>query len=147
MRERHQVVQAALDQVRTLRKTEFRGEDDQVLTLLHSYSGDASPANSLWADLPTAAAVEDIADLLSLWLWRTDDNGAQIMRAVENWITEHNDPKKIEVSLSLEAYPFIDDLSRIEALERVKVVFPEFSPRCQEIIDQSKNWMNNRAAR
>jgi hypothetical protein len=146
MKDRCLLVQAALNQVQKLRETDFRGNDDLACALLRAYPAGESIANSLWAELPADAASADIADLLSLWIWRTDDNGAAIMRAVESWITEHIDPKRVEVALSLEGYPFIDDQVRIHALHQLEEVFPQFAPRCQEIIEQTRTWMKNRAS-
>jgi hypothetical protein len=146
MKDRCLLVQAALNQVKKLRETDFRGNDDLVCALLGSYPAGESIANSLWAELPVDAASADIADLLSLWIWRTDDNGTAIMRAVESWITERIDPKQVEVALSLEGYPFIDDQVRIHALQQLEEVFPHFGPRCQEIIEQTRTWMKSRAA-
>ena len=80
------LVLGALAEVQKLREADFRGAGHLAIQLLASYPEGESLPDLLWADLPDDASVKDIADLLSLWSWRTDDNGARIMRGVERWI-------------------------------------------------------------
>jgi hypothetical protein len=109
MTERQILVRATLAEVQRLRGGNFMGADDLVLQLLQSYSSGDSLADLLWADLPEDAPVADVADLLSLWSWRTDDNGSSIRRAVERWIEEGRSQKQIAVALNLDAHPFVPD--------------------------------------
>lgn len=76
------LVEAALQDVAKLRARDFAGNDDAVLRLLNAYADADSVADYLQRDLPANYRVEDVADLLSLWCWRTGDNSAMIMRAV-----------------------------------------------------------------
>jgi len=144
---RHHLVRETLAEVERLRALNFNGPDELVLQLLHSYPAEKQLADLLWNDLPEDAAVQDIADLLSLWIWRTDDNGSQIMRTVERWIEECINPKQIAVALSLDAYPFVNDQTRVAKLQQVAAKFPKLLPRCRQIIDQSKKWIERNAAR
>jgi hypothetical protein len=139
MTERTQLIQAAIAEVQELRKVQFNGPDEQVQQLLDSYLPEDSLADLLWADAGAEASVQDIADLLSLWSWRTDDNGSGIMRTMERWIEEGTDSKKIAVALELDAYPFIDHRVRIAKLQCVAAKFPELAQRCQLVITKSKN--------
>ncbi|SDZ72350.1 hypothetical protein SAMN05518854_1291, partial [Variovorax sp. YR266] len=77
------LVQATLDEVAALRPTAFRGDDETVLRLLGEYGETSDVAELPWADLPDTYRREDAADLLNLWAWRTNDNGADIMRTLE----------------------------------------------------------------
>lgn len=128
------LVEAALQEVVKLRASDFAGDDDAVVRLLNAYADADSVADCLWQDLPDDYRIEDVADLLSLWCWRTDDNGALIMRAVERWIVECADENKVEVALSLGAYPFIDSDVCIANLKRAGTTFPALAARCERII-------------
>ena len=143
--QRSALVRDALAQVEKLRNAAFRGTDDLVVRLLASYPAGGSLPDLLWADLPKEASVQDVADLLSLWSWRTDDNGASIMRAVERWIEECANAKQIEVGLNLDAYPYVDHQLRIDRLQLVATKFPELAGRCRAIIDQSRGWISRDA--
>ena len=136
MNTRTALVQGALQEVARLRSHEFRGSDAAVCSLLDSYSTEGSLADLLWSDLPSNCDLQDVADLLSLWSWRTNDNGSQIMRAVERWIVEGTDLRKISVALSLDALPFIDPEVAIAELKRVMAKFPQFESRCEAMIQE-----------
>lgn len=142
MTERQQLVQAALAEVRRLRERNFCGPDECVLQLLQTYPSDQSIPDLLWTDLPDEASVRDIADLLSLWSWRTDDNGSSIMRAVERWIDDGVNEKQIAVALNLDAYPFVDHGVRIAKVQQVAAKFPGLARRCENVIAQSEDWMS-----
>lgn len=128
------LVEAALQEVSKLRASSFAGNDDTVLRLLNTYADADSVADRLWQDLPAHYCVEDVADLLSLWCWRTDDNGTLIARAVERWIVECADENKVKVALSLDAYPFIDPDVCIANLKKAGTTFPALHARCERII-------------
>jgi hypothetical protein len=146
MTERQMLVRATLAEVQRLRGENFAGADDLVLQLLQSYSFGDSLADLLWADLPEDAPVQDVADLLSLWSWRTDDNGSGIRRAAERWIEEGQSQKQVAVALNLDAYPFVDDGVRIANLQKTAEKFPELAQRCHEIITESRILMQRRSS-
>lgn len=129
---------AALQEVSLWRVDPRSAPDDAVYELLASYQGRGQVADLLWADLPPATSVEDVADLLNLWSWRTDDNGAQIMRTAERWIDECVNSKKVGVAISLEAFPFVDDRVRLARMMLVGERFPEHRHRCEYIIAETK---------
>ena len=135
------LVQATLDEVAALRSNKFQGNDETVLRLLGEYGETSDVAELLWADLPATYWRVDAADLLTLWAWRTDDNGAKIMRTLERWVSECSDESKVWVALHQDAYPFIDHRSRIDYLLRVKSAFPALGQHCQSMIDQSRRWL------
>jgi hypothetical protein len=139
---RTDLVLEALAEVQKLREAGFRGSDHFAIQLLASYPEGGSLPDLLWADLPDDASVQDIADLLSLWSWRTDDNGARIMRAVERWIDQGENVRQIAVGLSLDAYPYIDHRVRVARLQSIAAKFPELASPCQQIIKQSREWID-----
>lgn len=135
------LARATLDEVATLRSNKFEGDGETVLCLLGEYGATSDVAELLWADLPATYRREDVADLLTLWAWRTNDNGAHIMRTLERWVSECSDESKVWVALHQDAYPFIDHRSRIDYLLRVKSAFPALGQHCQSMIDQSRRWL------
>jgi hypothetical protein len=141
------LVRAALVEVQMLREMNFKGSDHFVVQLMHSYQPKESLADLLWADLPEDTPAQDIADLLSLLSWRTDDNGSSIMHTVESWIDEGASQKQVTVALSLDAYPFVDHNVRVQKIRAVAARFPELLKQCQQIINQSEIWINQETPR
>lgn len=139
--ERALLVRAALEEVSRWRSYPRSQSDEAICSLLASYSLHEQLADLLWADLPPSACPQDVADLLSMWFWRTADNGAAIRRTTERWIEESADSKKIAVALNLEAYPFLDDEVRLAKLKILAAQFPEHRARCESIVDESQAMM------
>lgn len=99
--------------------------------LLHDYQEEGNPAEFVWNDLPNQRNIEDVADLLGLWCWYSNDNGSSIFRTTEEWITACTDQEHIAVALNLDAYPFIDRNEMNVALENRygEISFPEIAMR------------------
>lgn len=140
MNDRAPLLAVALEQVAALRQSGFRGDDSAVLHLLRDYGEGDHLVSNLWADLPDGCPREDVADLLALWSWRTNDNGAAIMRTLERWIRDCSDEMKVWVALHQEAYPFVAHSDRINHLAKVAKKFPLLAPRCEAMIAQSRQW-------
>jgi hypothetical protein len=144
MTDRAFLVVAALEQVATLRASGFRGDDSAVCQLLKEYGESHDLADKLWSDLPNGCGREDVADLLTLWSWRTNDNGAAIVRTLEGWVSECSDESKVWVALHQDAYPFVAHAERIGRLAKVAVQFPSLGHRCEAMITQSREWERTR---
>ena len=140
---RAQLTIAALDEASRWRLNPQCATDRDVCALLAAYPSGSEVADLLWADLPADMKTEDVADLLSLWCWRTDDNGSQIMRTVERWIDESTDARKVGVAISLDAFPFIDHSTRLARMRSLGTKFPQFRSRCESIIAQTKEMMED----
>jgi hypothetical protein len=132
--DRREIVAATLVEVSRAREQRLREHPASVDTLLALYRGKGSVADLLWNDLPYQYEVQDVADLLAMWTWMGEDNGTEIHRAAERWITECCDPKRITVALSLDAIPFIDPNVCIAELRKVEAVFPELRECCERVI-------------
>ena len=139
MNHRRGLVIKALLQVQELRRADFRGDDSIICELLKSYSDDESVAEVLWDELPSECDVQDIADLLALWSWRDNDNGAQVMRTLEHWIIQLVDERRVAVALNLDAYPFTDPAERVVYLKKAGEKYPALQNKCREIIDWTKS--------
>jgi len=147
MNTRTTLVQATLDEVAALRLSNYQGSDDTVMRLLDEYGDDSDLAELLWADLPATYCPEDVAVLLDLWTWRTNDNGARIGRTLERWVVESSDERKVWIALNQEAYPFIDGNIRIAYLLRLRSVFPALEERCDAMIDFSRELLDRERLR
>ncbi|WGS53752.1 hypothetical protein LFL96_22160 [Paraburkholderia sp. D15] len=141
MADRFALVRATLDEVATLRTAGFRGDEENVRHLLGAYGETSDLAELLWSDLPENYCLQDIADLLNLWAWRTNDNGKRIMCTLEKWVSDCSDLNKVWVALHQDACPFTEHSSRIEHLRRVMRVFPSLRVSCEAMIEQSQRWM------
>src|SRR5579871_5023340 len=133
--DRTEIVATTLLEVSRAREQQFREPPDYARGLLALYRGKGSIADLLWKDLPLQYEVQDVADLLALWSWMVEDNGTEIHRAMERWITECSDPRQIAVALSLDAIPFTDPKVCIAELRKVETVFPELPERCEKVIE------------
>ncbi|THJ52140.1 hypothetical protein E9536_22165 [Burkholderia sp. LS-044] len=132
------LVRATLDEVAALRAVDFGGDEENLRQLLSIYGENSDLAELLWADLPENYCLQDVADLLNLWAWRTNDNGQRIMCTLTRWVSECSDFGKVWVALHQDAYPFIERSSRIEHLRRVMRVFPSLRASCEVMIEQSQ---------
>lgn len=147
MHTRTTLIQATLDEVAALRLANHQGSDDTVMRLLDEYEDDSDLAELLWADLPATYRAEDVAVLLDLWTWRTNDNGARIGRTLERWIVESSDERKVWIALNQEAYPFIDGNIRITHLLRLKSAFSALEERCDAMIAFSRELLERERLR
>lgn len=147
MNTRTTLAQATLDEVAALRLANYQGSDDTVMRLLDEYGDDSDLAELLWAELPATYCPEDVAVLLNLWTWRTNDNGARIGRTLERWIVESSDERKVWIALNQEAYPFIDGNIRIAHLLRLKSVFSALEERCDAMIAFSRELLERERLR
>jgi hypothetical protein len=133
--DRTEIVAATLLEVSRAREQRFHEHPGSVRTLLALYRGKGSVADLLWKDLPRQYEIQDVADLLAMWSWMVEDNGREIHRAAERWITGCCDSKQIAVALSLDALPFIDPEVCIVELRKVEAVFPELRECCERVIE------------
>lgn len=109
--------------------------DVAVCALLQALSDEVDVAETLMRLVPVDTPLKIISDLLSMWCWRTDDNGAQIVRTAERWITALEDPRRVEVALTLDVYPFVDPNERLARIRRVEQRWPQLGGCCRPIID------------
>ncbi|MCB1099234.1 MAG: hypothetical protein KDN22_26930 [Verrucomicrobiae bacterium] len=77
---------------------------------------------------------EDTAAILAVMVWSTSDNGAQISRDAERWISECKDERRAFVALNLDCYPFLDPSEMEASLCQLAEHFPALSDRCHAMI-------------
>jgi hypothetical protein len=114
-------------------------QDGAVCALLDALSADGDVAEGLWKVIPADTSAVMVADLLSLWTWRTDDNGSAIMRTAEKWITNLDDPRRIEAALQMDGYPFLDPVERKRRLQLTQERYPHLSELCRPIIEYTES--------
>jgi len=134
MNDRSKQVAETLRVIARERENCFADCGPMVLDLLRSYQAEGVPSELIWQELPANREVSDVADLLGLWCWYTDDNGSEIMRSAEAWISECSNPEKVAVALQLEAYPFLSAEKMKMELARVAERFPNLRERCEALV-------------
>lgn len=142
MNDKQSLVATTLAEVAALRAANFCGDDSHILLLLDTYEMDNEVAELLWRDLPANVDLHDVADLLSLWAWRDNDNGARTMRTLERWIASCSDEQQVWVALHQDAYPFLSHVERIAHLRRIQEAFPSLSERCEMMTAQTQQWIS-----
>lgn len=72
---------------------------------------------------------------LQIAVWSGSENGASLMRSLERWLSEANDPLRVALALDQEAYPFISREEMSRALRRIALTYPQFADRCRYLIE------------
>jgi hypothetical protein len=74
-----------------------------------------------------------LAEVFELLVWTMDDNGAEVMRAVERWLLS-DDPERVRVAVEVrEVFPFRHLAEMDAALEVVKARWPEVASHCDRL--------------
>ena len=101
--------------------------------LLKEY-GETDLANRLYADIKPEVKWELIASLFSILEWQTSDNGNALSKETEQWITDCDDERKINIAINLDGIPFINFNEMCEKLEKAKTCFPSISKQVDHLI-------------
>jgi hypothetical protein len=74
-----------------------------------------------------------LAEVFELLVWTMDDNGAEVMRAVERWLLS-DDFERVRVAVEVrEVFPFRHRAEMDAALAVVKARWPELAPQCDRL--------------
>lgn len=131
----HPLVAQAIDSICLSRDEEnWQSLDEDVLSKLIQEFGEGALAERLYSEIPRSTPYEVVCDLFDLLAWRTNDNGASVTRAVEDWLRESLDNRKLHIALHLEVYPFIDVHQMEDVLSRLAEKKPMLAHRCSELI-------------
>jgi hypothetical protein len=115
-----------------------RGAFDRSFGLVDGFIrtfGESNLAERLYAAIPRGRPWPDVADLFGILVWSTRDNGASLMRTVEQWLQNADDLRQARVALHLDVYPFADREAMVRVLHKVASRFPEARDRCHELIE------------
>jgi len=102
--------------------------------------GEENLADRLFADIPDSISFMQVARLFDLLAWQTEDNGSAMTRAIERWLVEGTNLRKVQIALNLDVYPFLDEREMDRVLSDVAVSLPEMADRCRQITSSRKNW-------
>jgi hypothetical protein len=74
-----------------------------------------------------------LAEILELLIWATDDNGSEIMRAVERWL-QSDDLERVRVAVEVQdVLPFRHRAEMEAVLAVVKSRWPELVRQCEHL--------------
>lgn len=75
-----------------------------------------------------------LAEVLSSLLWIMDDNGTEIMEAVERWL-KSDDYVRVREALAIDSIlPFGDQSEMETVLSRIRMRWPDLAGRCDELV-------------
>ncbi|MBY8957522.1 hypothetical protein J1G18_09500 [Pseudomonas sp. MIS38] len=136
----HQVVERALNVIATESSEPEYTEAFSAARAVVLEFGEDNLADRLFADIPDSISFMQVARLFDFLAWQTEDNGSAMTRAVERWLVEGTNLRKVQIALNLDVYPFLDEREMDRVLSDVAVSLPEMADRCQQIISSRKSW-------
>ena len=130
----HQVVERALSVIAAeSSETEYTEAFSAAHAVVVEF-GEENLADRLFADIPDSTSFMLVARLFDFLAWQTHDNGSAMTRAVERWLLEGTDLRKIQIALNLEVFPFPDEYEMYRALSDVAISHPQVADNCQQLI-------------
>ena len=136
----HQVVERALNVIATESSEPEYTEAFSAARAVVLEFGEENLADRLFADIPDSISFMQVARLFDFLAWQTEDNGSAMTRAIERWLVEGTNLRKVQIALNLDVYPFLDEHEMDRVLSDVAVSLPEMADRCQQIISSRKSW-------
>ena len=136
----HQVVERALNVIATESSEPEYTEAFSAARAVVLEFGEENLADRLFADIPDSISYMQVARLFDFLAWQTEDNGSAMTRAIERWLVEGTNLRKVQIALNLDVYPFLDEREMDRVLFDVAVSLPEMDDRCQQIISSRKSW-------
>lgn len=117
---------------------DFDRSFDLVDSLVLEY-GETDLANQLYENIPSNVKWQVVADLFSILIWSTNDNGSEIMGTMEDWLLQANNERKARIAIYVEPYPFKEKLAMEKALLNVAKKFTNLKQRCSELIESRQS--------
>jgi hypothetical protein len=131
------LLDTTLSTVAAERITGFDQSFELVNQLIETY-GESNLAEVLYSQISPEYPWDLIADLFSLLIWSTSDNGKSLTETTEKWLLAGQEIDKIKIALHLEVYPFEDREKMEQVLSKIGRLFPEVASRCEELITSRK---------
>ncbi|CAI8748848.1 hypothetical protein [Pseudomonas sp. IT-P260] len=135
----HQVVERALNVIAAESSEPQYTEAFSAARAVVLEFGEENLADRLFADIPDSISFMQVARLFDFLAWQTEDNGSAMTRAIERWLLEGTNLRKVQIALNLEIYPFPDEREMYRVLSDVAASLPEMADRCQQIISSRKS--------
>lgn len=136
----HQVVERALNVITAESSEPEYTEAFNAARAVVLEFGEENLADRLFSDIPDSISFMQVARLFDFLAWQTEDNGSAMTRAIERWLVEGTNLRKVQIALNLDVYPFLDEREMYRVLSDVAVSLPEMADRCQQIISSRKSW-------
>lgn len=136
----HQVVERALNMIAAESSEPEYIEAFSASRAVVLEFGEENLADRLFADIPDSISFMQVARLFDFLAWQTEDNGSAMTRAIERWLVEGTNLRKVQIALNLDVYPFLDEREMDRVLSDVAVSLPEMADRCRQITSSRKNW-------
>jgi len=135
----HQVVERALNVIAAESSEPEYTEAFSAARAVVLEFGEENLADRLFADIPDSISFMQVARLFDFLAWQTEDNGSAMTRAIERWLLEGTNLRKVQIALNLDVYPFPDEREMYRVLSDVAASLPEMADRCQQIISSRKS--------
>lgn len=116
-----------------LERPKFRESFHLVSELLQLY-GELNLAERLYADCAPSVAWPVIADLFSILIWSTNDNGLALTQTTERWLIECNDERKVNIAINLDVFPFMEKTEMDKYLSVAAKKFLSATDKCNELL-------------
>lgn len=116
-----------------MERPEFQKSFQLVDEILQLY-GEPNLADRLYVDCAPSVTWSVIADLFSILIWSTEDNGYELTRTTERWLIECDDERKVNVAINLDVYPFASPTDMEGYLSVVATKFSTATDRCNELL-------------
>ena len=120
-----------------LERPEFHESFQLVSELLQLY-GELNLAERLYADCAPSVAWPVIADLFSILIWSTNDNGHALILTTDQWLIKCNDERKVNIAINLDVYPFMEQADMTRYLSVAANKFPSATDKCNELLAERK---------
>jgi hypothetical protein len=128
------VLQSLLEAIASERSGKFERSFHLADQLLAEY-GTADLAERLYRDIPESWPWEVVADLYSILIWQTPDEGKALTNTTERWLIECASERQARIALNLGVYPFLDRSKMEQVLTGVAQRFPDLSDHCSSLIE------------
>lgn len=109
------VLTKCIESICSERDGEWDTTFDIVNQLVKDY-GEEKLADRVVEEVPRTIPFEVVADLLSILLWSTSDNGRSIADSANLWLREQTDTRKVLIALNLEVIPFASEADAKQVL-------------------------------
>jgi hypothetical protein len=136
----HQVVERALNVIAAESSEPEYTEAFSAARAVVLEFGEENLADRLFTDIPDSISFMQVARLFDFLAWQTEDNGSAMTRAIERWLVEGTNLRKVQIALNLDVYPFLVEHEMYRVLSDVAASLPEMADKCQQIISSRKSW-------
>jgi len=128
------ILQECIDTICLERDNGWDATFDVVTRLVKEY-GEQRLADRLVDEIPKTVPFEVVADLLSILIWSTSDNGHLIMAAAESWLRAPKETRRMLIALNLECIPFSSETEAQEVLGGIPDEHSTARPHCSRVLE------------